>query len=152
MTAGPEPMAKAALAWVMQARAVPVAGTDPARRQQEWMLRFAPPGGPAEAVADHCREIAYLVIQGVAAPALRGVRLHAPGSVGLEIDSLLDARGALIPAGELVDSMAWASGLPSMMIDSRGRGLRWASTTVTLRIQSDGQDGAERASVTVLVQ
>lgn len=143
------PMAQGARTLVMQASAVAAKGTDPARQDTEWLLRFAPTPACSAVDTDDTVEIAYLGIRGVSARALRCVSIHTAGAIGLEIDSLADARGQLITAGELVDSMAWASGLPNMVVDTRGRGLRWPSATVTLRIQSDGPEGPEGTSVTV---
>lgn len=91
-----------------------------------------------------------LRISGLQPEQLHLARVSTHGRCDLEMDSVTDQRGKLIPAGVLIRSMSAIAGIHGMSMDIQACNLPLDSITVTLHVVVDDLQAASAVRVQVL--
>lgn len=130
-----------------------VAPSDPFRTQRPWELHYAksPAMGHADTGTDDASDLVCILrISGLQPEQLHLARITANGRCDLEMGSLTDLRGGLIPAGVLIRSMSAIAGINGMAIDVQASNLLLEAITVTLHVTVDDPLDARAVRVQVL--
>jgi len=130
-----------------------VAPSDPFRTRLPWELEYTSSDVACadSPDADEAPEVACVLrISGLQPEQLHLARVSTHGHCDLEMDSVTDLRGKLIPAGVLIRSMSAIAGIHGMAIDIQASNLPLDSITVTLHVVVDDLQAASAVRVQVL--
>ena len=126
--------------------------SDPFRTRLPWELQYAKPdeAGAGPRNDDASDVVCMLRISGLQPEQLHLARISCNGKRGIEMDSVTDLRGKLIPAGVLIRSMSAIAGIHGMAIDIQASELPLQTATVTLHVLADDLSAASAVRVQVL--
>jgi hypothetical protein len=127
--------------------------SDPFRTHLPWEIQYAKPEviGDADTGAEDALDLVCILrISGLQPEQLHLARVSVDGRCDLEMGSVTDLRGKLIPAGVLIRSMSAIAGINGMAIDVQASNLPLEAVTVTLHVAVDDLSAANAVRVQVL--